>query len=367
MKIGFITGARSEYGVMKNVIRSLAADDRFNVCIIATGMHFQKKYGYTVSEIENDNLAPVVPIPCYTEEQREKSVDFTSLITVLYNGFQPLSLDAVYLIGDRLEAYAAALAAHFLKIPVIHFAGGQITEGAVDNIYRYNISNISSLHLITNKYAYERLLQIPVIRQKDLYLVGSSAVDNIFSFSKEKHTVSEIDERLNNNEYVLITYHSQTIGANRIPLCLKATVNTVINKGLKVLVTYPNNDDGSDAIIQQIEEYKENDNVIIVPNLGMKNYYNAILNSLFVVGNSSSGIIEVPYFSKFTINVGNRQQGRNSPKSVLNVDDNPDKVSELIADVIDGKYSLPEQEYIYGTGNSISAIKQAIITRFMDN
>lgn len=76
MKIGFITGARSEYGVMKNVIRSLAADDRFNVCIIATGMHFQKKYGYTVSEIENDNLAPVVPIPCYTEEQREKSVDF---------------------------------------------------------------------------------------------------------------------------------------------------------------------------------------------------------------------------------------------------------------------------------------------------
>ena len=110
MKIGFITGARSEYGVMKNVIRSLAADDRFNVCIIATGMHFQKKYGYTVSEIENDNLAPVVPIPCYTEEQREKSVDFTSLITVLYNGLQPLSLDAVYLIGDRLEAYAAALA-----------------------------------------------------------------------------------------------------------------------------------------------------------------------------------------------------------------------------------------------------------------
>lgn len=365
MKIGFVTGARSEYGIMKNVIRSLVTDDRFEVNIIATGMHFQKKYGLTIREIEEDNLAPIVSIPCYTEGQREKVLDFTSLIITLYNGFKSLYLDAIYLVGDRLEAYAATLASHFLQIPIIHFAGGQITEGAIDNIYRYNISNIASLHLVTNKCAYDRLRSIPIVKHREIYWVGSSAIDSIYTYLQNPCSITEIDNRLSDDKYVLITYHSQTIGANLIPLCLKASVDTIIKNGLKVLITYPNNDNGSEAIMEQIEEYRQHKDVVIIPNLGAKFYYTAVYNAVCVVGNSSSGIIEVPYFSKLTINVGNRQKGRNAPASVLTIEDNPMKVSKLVSDVIEGKYTIPAQEFIYGTGNSITKIKEAIVNRFL--
>ena len=153
IRIGFITGARSEYGVMKRVISEVIADPMFDVKIVATGMHYQHKYGDTINEIRRDALAPIIDAPCYVEEERAKETDFVQLIDTLYNTLSKYFFDVVYVIGDRLEAYAAALAAHFLKIPVAHFAGGQLTNGAVDNIYRYNISNIAYIHFVTNTFA----------------------------------------------------------------------------------------------------------------------------------------------------------------------------------------------------------------------
>ena len=157
MKIGFLTGARSEYGVMRQLIQRVSEDSFFIPVIYVTGMHFQRKYGLTINELKADNFAPIVEMPCYTEEQRDKKDDFVALIDAIYAGLSSNRPDILYLIGDRLEAYAGALAAHFLGITIAHFAGGQITKGALDNIYRYNISNLSTVHFVTNKYAYDRL------------------------------------------------------------------------------------------------------------------------------------------------------------------------------------------------------------------
>ena len=156
MKIAFVTGARSEYGIMRRVIKELSSDDDFQVFIVATGMHYLSKYGSTIDEIRKDGLAAIIDAPCYTEENRAKEEDFIAVINSLYDVFCRYRYDAIYIIGDRIEAYGAALAAHFSKIPVVHFAGGQITEGAVDNIYRYNISNLCYIHLVTNIYAKQR-------------------------------------------------------------------------------------------------------------------------------------------------------------------------------------------------------------------
>lgn len=356
MKIGFLTGARSEYGVMRQLIMRISKDPFFSPTIYATGMHFLKKYGFTINELKEDNYAHIIELPCYTEDSRNKKDDFVSLIEAISSGLSYDRPDILYLLGDRLEAYAGALAAHFMNIPIAHFAGGQITNGAVDNIYRYNISNLASIHFVTNKFAYERLLQIPIIKHEAIHFVGSSAIDNIINYLKTPHEITYIDQRLKRGEFVLMTYHSQTVGSFDVAKAMDISIQTIIEKGKYILITYPNNDNGSDNILKVIKKWQNNKNVIAIPNLGANNYYAAIDNCIFVIGNSSSGIIEVPYFDKFTINVGQRQCGRNAPKSVINTESDICLLKHTICNLIDQKIQIPHQEYIYGRGNSITKI-----------
>lgn len=367
IKIGFITGARSEYGIMKRVIKELKSDPLFDVKIVATGMHYQHKYGDTINEIRKDNLAPVIDSPCYVEEERVKEKDFVQLIDTLYCVLNENPFDVVYIIGDRLEAYAAALAAHFLKIPVAHFAGGQLTNGAVDNIYRYNISNIASLHFVTNTFAKERLLQCPIVDSSKVFLVGSSAVDSIKEYLKNPREAQEIDERLARGKYALMTFHSETKGIsakNTIPEVMDAAIDTIIKRGVNLLVTYPNNDDGSEDIISIIKKWENHPQVVVKKNLGSEYYYTAVDNALFVIGNSSSGIIEIPYFQKYTINIGERQAGRNAPASVLSVPDDSEKVVKTIQSIITYPVCTLPQENIYGSGDSISLIHTVLTREF---
>ncbi len=367
INIGFVTGARSEYGVMKRVISEFVSDKDFNVSIIATGMHYQHKYGDTIGEIRKDALAPIFDAPCYTECEQEKVLDFTSLVHKLNDVLREKQFDIIYIVGDRLEAYSAALAAHFLRIPVAHFAGGQITEGAVDNIYRYNISNLALFHFVTNKYAKERLSQIPIISNENIFLVGSSAVDSISAYLNTPQEASIIDARLRRGNFVLMTYHSETKNnsINTIPAVMDVSIQSILEKGLNILVTYPNNDDGNSAIIDVINKWKDNPNIIVRKNLGVQLYYVAVDNSLFVVGNSSSGIIEVPYFQKYTINVGERQLGRNVPKSVISVGSDCVLVRNILEKIILNPICSLEQEYIYGNGNSAGRIHKILRDKLM--
>lgn len=367
IRIGFITGARSEYGVMKRVIKEIAGDPLFDVKIVATGMHYQHKYGDTINEIRKDGLAPVIDAPCYVEEERTKEKDFVLLIDTLFKVFQENTFDVVYIIGDRLEAYGAALAAHFMKIPVAHFAGGQLTNGAVDNIYRYNISNIATIHFVTNTFAKERLLQCPIIDGNYVFHVGSSAIDSIKEYLKQPKEASEIDERLSRGNYVLMTFHSETKGflaKNSIPEVMDVSITTILKTGVKLLITYPNNDDGSEAIIKVIEKWQDNPNVVVRKNLGSEYYYTAVDNALFVIGNSSSGIIEIPYFQKYTVNIGERQAGRNAPASVISLPDDCVQVNSALVKLLESPICTLPQEYIYGDGNSIKRIHEVLLKQF---
>lgn len=369
IKIGFITGARSEYGVMKRVIREIAADDHFDVAIVATGMHYQHKYGDTINEIRRDALAPIIDAPCYVEEERDKEKDFVLLIDTLYNVFKEHPFDVVYIIGDRLEAYGAALSAHFLKIPVAHFAGGQLTNGAVDNIYRYNISNLATLHFVTNTFAKQRLLQCPIIEGNNVYHVGSSAIDSIKEYLKQPREANEIDERLSRGNYALMTFHSETKGVvakNAIPEVMDVSIATLLARNVKLLVTYPNNDDGSEAIIKVIEKWQENPDVVVRKNLGAEYYYTAVDNALFVIGNSSSGIIEIPYFQKYTVNIGERQAGRNAPASVISLPDDCCEVEKALKKLLGDPVCTFPQEYIYGQGDSVKKIHEILKEKFQD-
>lgn len=367
IKIGFITGARSEYGIMKRVIRELVADKNFEVYIVATGMHYLHKYGDTIDEIRHDALAPIIDAPCYIEEERDKEKDFVFLIDTLYNVFKEHRFDVIYIIGDRLEAYGAALAAHFQKIPVAHFAGGQLTNGAVDNIYRYNISNLATLHFVTNTFAKQRLLQCPIIDGNNVYHVGSSAIDSIKEYFKQPKEASEIDNRLCCGNYALMTFHSETKGViakNTIPEVMDVSIATILARGVNLLITYPNNDDGSETIIKVIEKWQDNPGVVVRKNLGSEYYYTAVDNALFVIGNSSSGIIEIPYFQKYTVNIGERQAGRYAPASVISMPDDCEQVKVALNKLLDNPVCTLPQEYIYGKGDSVEQIHRILTEKF---
>ena len=128
-------------------------------------------------------------------------------------------------------------------------------------------------------------------------------MDNIVNYLKTPRDLTDLDPRLERDSFALMTYHSQTVGSFDIPAAMELSIRTIIEKDKRILITYPNNDDGSEVILDVINRWSSNENVIVIPNLGVKNYHAAIDNCLFVIGNSSSGVIEVPYFDKFTVNV----------------------------------------------------------------
>lgn len=369
INIGFITGARSDYGVMKPVIQTMADDNRFCVTVIVTGMHFLQRYGNTIEEIYKDQLASLVEVPCYREEEQSKENDFVTMVDSLYPILKRGNYDVVYIIGDRLEAYAAALAAHFAHIPIAHYAGGQLTEGAVDNTYRYNISNLATIHLVTNKYAEERLKQIPIINSDKIYLVGSSAIDAIYKYLDNPKDASCIDSRLKRGNYVLMTFHSETQRSSgdgcSIPEMMDAAINYIIENGQNVLITYPNNDDGASEIISVIHRWQEHPQIIVRKNLGAQLYYVAVDNAQYIIGNSSSAIIEVPYFYKYSMDIGVRQKGRNAPATVIRVPNRIDMMIEYMKQLQDNAKLTYVQEHIYGSGNAVTKIKEVLITEFI--
>ena len=365
LKIVFITGARSEYGIMKPVIQRLTAEQGVDVTIMATGMHLLATYGATINEIYSDDLAKVVEVPAYSEENDDKCIDFQRVLNSVYNTLKTDEYDVVYLIGDRIEAYASALAAHFLHIPIIHYAGGQLTLGAVDNIYRYNISNLATHHLVTNLYAVERLKCCPAVNTNNIHFVGSSAVDAIMDYLKSPVDASIIDERLTRNNFVLMTFHSETNPMGHyesISSVMENCIRFILSRGIKILITYPNNDNGCEPILKVIDDWHENPNVIIVRSLGAYRYYVASDNCLFVVGNSSSGIIEIPYFAKYTINIGERQKGRNAPNSVISLPSSTKIVLDNLEALIKSPKCDVQNAQIYGDGHSIEKICNVILS-----
>ena len=366
IKIGFFTGARSDYGLTKKVIKNLSKDNDFDVKIFVSGMHLLKKYGNTFKEINNDGLSIYKKIPTYNEIGQDKRKEFSETINKVYEIVKNEELDVAYIVGDRIEAYGVALALHFLNIPIIHYAGGQITKGAVDNIYRYNISNLAYIHFTTIKTAYQRLINSPTVNSKNVYFTGSTAIDSIKDFLIKPTKISDFIPDLYDGNYVLMTFHPVTNSEERIEDVMEYSINKILNLNLKVLITFPNNDTGADKIISVIESFRSNKNVVINKNLGALGYYSAIYNSKFVIGNSSSGIIEVPYFNKISVNIGRRQDGRDLDQNVWSIHADLKELNSLIERGKLINWQSSSCNSLYGSGDSIKLINGILKKEFQN-
>ena len=365
INIGFFTGSRAEFGLSIDLIKKLNKTGLFKIKTYPMGLHLLEKFGNTVDEIKSTNVEIGETIDSYTGLNNKKILEFTNSIDLVYKCLKKDKLDAVLVIGDRLEPYSVALAAHFLRIKIIHIGGGTVTKGALDNIYRYNISNLSDIHFATSKKNYRRLKKIPILNKSKIFFSGATAIYQLNKFLKAPHGINKYIENLS-KKYCLLTFHPVTKKNEPINELMEFCIKRLLKSKYRVLITYPNNDKGFEYILNTIEKWKKNPNVFICKNLGIPAYYSAIYSSEFIIGNSSSGIIEAPYFKKNVLDVGSRQEGRDKDVSIYNTDANIKSLSAQLDRFINKELTSPKCNELYGNGKSNEIISGVLKKEFYE-
>lgn len=321
--IAIVTGTRAEYGLLKPLIKALHEDDKFNMQLLVTGMHLSKKYGNTITEIEADGFPITAKINSHLEGDSAVSVSNSVAETTL--GFakvlEELNPDLMMVLGDRSEIFAAATAATIKGIPIAHIHGGETTEGAYDEAFRHAITKMSHWHFTSTEVYRKRVIQLGENPNR-VFNVGAIGVDSIANLKlmTKVEFESSIDFKLNKRN-VLITFHPVTLENNTSEAQFNHLLSALDQlEEVTLIFTKPNSDKDGIIISNQIDNYVKNhsDKAVAFISLGQKRYLSALQYMDVVVGNSSSGIIEVPLFKIPTINIGDRQKGRLMPKSVIN-------------------------------------------------
>jgi len=322
-KIIFITGSRAEYGIIKNLLFLAKKNKYFQLILIVTGSHFEKKYGNTYKEIINDGLVINYKIKNIDIKNNELSA-----INFIANNCKNLSKifsienpDLVFLTGDRYEMIPAAISATIQNINIAHLHGGEITLGSFDNAIRNSITMMSKYHFVATLNAKKRL-KLMGIKPGNIFHVGSPSIDKKFPIKiiSKNLLINNLNIQFNKKN-ILVTYHRETTGNSNSNVDFKILLNALNQlKDTNIFFTGINADPHSKLIKKEIFKYKKtNNNIYYFSNLGKLLYFTLCSYVDVVVGNSSSGLIEIPYLNKPTINLGNRQKNRDFGNSVINI------------------------------------------------
>lgn len=336
-KVCIITGTRADWGILSPLAGALRKCDSVDLQIIATNMHLLEKYGHTADEIEKDGFeinANVKIADTYGGSKIARAEAMADCLDGIAKALDNLKPDAVIILGDRFEMLAAASAAAIMEVPIIHLHGGETTEGALDNAFRHAITQLASLHLVATESFREKVITMGADPSK-VVNTGSLGVWNMInqpSMSRE-----ELAESLGfspDKRFVVATYHPATLDKDETPRERVKAMLTALDDfpQLSVIIAYPNNDTGSEQIIEEIERWATDnqERVIITKSLGLNRYLSAIKNAEFVIGNSSSGVIEVPSVGTPVINIGIRQKGRPHGNGVIDCRDDSKSIFEAI-------------------------------------
>ena len=321
-KICFVTGSRAEYGLLSSLMRAVQNDSDLQLQIIATNMHLSPEFGLTYQEIEKDGfrIDKKVEMLLSSDTAIGTSKSVGLALIGFADAFEDLRPDLIVILGDRYEMIAVASAALFHKIPIAHLHGGEITEGAYDDCIRHAITKMSHLHFTSTETYRWRVIQLG--EQPDrVFNVGAIGIENIKKIPLMSKEALEDSLDFNmGDKCLIVTYHPVTLenhSAEQQSTALLSALETL--SGYKIIFTYPNSDTNGRIIIDKINAYvsAHSDKAKAWPSLGVKRYLSALQYATAVVGNSSSGIVEVPSFGIPTLNIGDRQKGRIAAESIL--------------------------------------------------
>jgi len=352
-KIVLITGTRADFGKIKSVIQKLL-DSNFDIKIFITGMHLDKKYGFTYNEVKKN--FPTKILHKFINYSRGESQDIILANTIngfnkLLNKFKP---NLVIVHGDRIEALAGAISASLNNFLTMHIEGGELT-GTIDEHLRHSISKLSHLHIVTNLIAKRRLIKKLGENPKSIFVCGSPDIDIM-----KKSTLPSINDvkrrySIPFKDYAIILFHPVTTELGNIKNYTNLLIRNCIKSNKKFVVIYPNNDPGNQEILRLYNlRIKKNKNFKLLKSMRFEYFLTLLKNSRLIIGNSSAGIIEAPVYGIPTINLGSRQNNRaNQTKSIANIDFTSVKLHQKINYLYGKKY---KKRSIFGDGSSAKKI-----------
>jgi GDP/UDP-N,N'-diacetylbacillosamine 2-epimerase (hydrolysing) len=372
-KLCVVTGTRAEYGLLKHLIMEIKKSDQFELILLVTGTHLSDKFGSTFTEIEEDGI--LINLKIDIQIVGDKPNDIANSTALSIQGFSKayldLNPDLIILLGDRYELLGAAISAMYHQIPIAHIHGGEVTIGAIDEGIRHSITKLSHLHFVANDVYRNRVIQLGE-NPNFVFNVGGLGVDAIKRINLI--TKDELENSLNfkfKNKNLLVTFHPVTLENSTSSHQMKELLKALsIRKDCQIIFTMPNSDTNGRVIFDLIECFvREHTNSCFYTSLGQTRYFSCLALVDAVIGNSSSGLLEVPSFKKATINIGDRQTGRLKASSV--VDCNPDFRS--INNSIDQIYTESFQNIIsqtinpYGEGGSVESILDILNSMSYEN
>lgn len=365
-KICVITGSRADYGLLRWVMQGILDDPTLRLQIIATGMHLSPEFALTYRQIEQDGFNIDRKIEILTSSDTAVGIAKSMGLGLISfaEAFDQLSPDLIVVLGDRFEILAATSAALVACIPVAHLHGGETTQGAFDEACRHSITKMSHLHFVATQTYKNRVIQLGE-HPDTVFLVGGLGLDSIKRLTLLNR--AELEESLNlkfGHKNLLITFHPVTLEYETAVNQLQELLATLSElKDTKLIFTYPNADTNGRVLIKMIQQYvADHKNSMAFTSLGQLRYLSCLTQIDAVVGNSSSGLIEAPSFKIGTINIGDRQRGREQAASVIDCKPKMQDITNALNRLYstDFQTKLPDTVNPYGTGGASERIVEII-------
>ena len=333
--IALLTTSRADYGILRPLIKKLNKSTWCNLSIIVSGTHLSKNHGYTVNEIKKDGylVEHQVDITQVGDSPNAICKSLALGVIGISECFSKSNYDLLILLGDRYEILSAASSALIHNIPIAHIHGGETTLGAIDDSIRHSVTKMADIHFASNKLHANRIIQMGEDKRL-VFNVGSLGVENIYKhkFLSRKELEKKITTKLLKKNF-MITYHPVTKARKENLKPLIYALNFLLTiPSSKIFISFPNADTFGNSIIDFLKEKfkKYPQKIHLIDSFGQDLYFSLLKHVDCVVGNSSSGIIEAPYIRIPTVNIGNRQKGRDAPKSVFHANETKKSIEDMI-------------------------------------
>ncbi len=361
--IAVFTSIRSEYGVLLPILKKIELDSQFNLELLVGGAHLLLEHGKTINEILNDGFSISHKFPfLYTDSEVSANIRSMALLQLQMGDYLIASKpDLLLVVGDRFELLSVVTAALMLGVPIAHISGGDVTEGTIDNQIRHAISKMSHIHFTGTENSRNNLLRMG---EEDWRVIntGEPGIDCILEITTLKKDDLYLELGLDlSKKTVISTFHPETISNKIDSDFIKKLFNNLFVEfpDYQFLVTSSNFDSGGNEINETfIELAINNKNLVFIKSLGQKKYYSILEYADFMLGNSSSGIIEAQSFDLAVVNIGNRQKGRERNLNTIDVEVSINKIIEasLLATNYEFKDKFKFKENLYGNGNCSTKI-----------
>lgn len=333
-KIVFLTGTRADFGKLRPLIDMIQFSDKFVSSVFVTGMHTLSKYGNTYEEVQKRGYQNVFVFMNQTHTTDQDTI-LANTIIGFGNFVKEISPDMIVVHGDRVEALAGVIVGTFCNILVSHVEGGEIS-GTIDELIRHAVTKLSHIHFVSNKEAKQRLIQMGEFENR-IFIIGSPDIE--IMKSKELPSLDKVKNRYDIpfEDYAVAVFHPVSTEFDSIQHQISEFVSALIESKRNFVVIYPNNDKGSNIILDEYKRFENNSYFKIYPSLRFEYFLSLLKYSKFIIGNSSAGIREAEVYGVPTVDIGTRQMNRSKNSEIVHIKAKKKKILEAMNEIADKK------------------------------